>query len=69
MDLTFFVVDLTFFDLDLSFHVVNFVEACELEDGFAVDVALEELLYEIVETHTENASREDETFDVRIKYM
>lgn len=45
-------------------QVHPFVEACELPDGMAVDVALEELLYEIVET---NASRKpDETFDVRI---
>ena len=45
-------------------QVHPFIEACELPDGFAVDVALEELLYEIMETH-EN-SNEDETFDVRI---
>jgi hypothetical protein len=31
-----------------------------------VAVALEELLYEIVETHTEQEHRKDETFDVRI---
>lgn len=41
-----------------------FVEACELPDGMAVDMALEELLYEIVETNTDR--KQDETFDVRI---
>ena len=45
-------------------QVHPFVEACELPDGFAVDMALEELLYEIVETH--EASKDNETFDVRI---
>ena len=45
-------------------QVHPFIEACELPDGFAVDVALEELLYEIMETH--ETSNEDETFDVRI---
>ena len=45
-------------------QVHPFIEACELPDGFAVDVALEELLYEIMETH--ETSDEDETFDVRI---
>ncbi len=43
-----------------------FVEMCELGDGIAVDMALEELLYEVVETHGENTSNKDETFDVRI---
>ena len=47
-------------------QVHPFVEACELPDGLAVDMALEELLYEIVETHEPQASKEDETFDVRI---
>ena len=47
-------------------RVRPFVEACELPDGLAVDMALEELLYEIVETHETQASKEDETFDVRI---
>ena len=28
-----------------------FIEVCELQDGLAVDMALEELLYEVVETH------------------
>ena len=41
-----------------------FVEACELPDGLAVDMALEELVYEIVETNSDR--RADETFDVRI---
>ena len=41
-----------------------FVEACELKDSMAVDVALEELLYEIVETNPDR--KPDETFDVRI---
>ena len=45
-------------------QVHPFIEACELPDGFAVDVALEELLYEIMETH--ETSNKDETFDVRI---
>ena len=47
-------------------QVHPFVEACELPDGFAVDIALEELLYEIVETHEPLSSKEIETFDVRI---
>ena len=47
-------------------QVHPFVEACELPDGFAVDIALEELLYEIVETHEPLSSKEKETFDVRI---
>ena len=51
---------------DFLANVKPFVEACELEDGIAVDVALEELLYEVVETHDQNTSKEDETFDVRI---
>ena len=41
-----------------------FVEACELKDGMKVDMALEELLYETVESNTDR--KEDETFDVRI---
>jgi len=41
-----------------------FIESCELEDGIAVDVALEELLYETVESNTDR--KEKETFDVRI---
>ena len=45
-------------------QVHPFVEACELPDVMAVDVALEELLYEIVETNTDR--KKDETFDVRI---
>ena len=51
---------------DFLANVKPFVEACELEDGIAVDVALEELLYEIIETHDQNTSKENETFDVRI---
>ena len=47
-------------------QVHPFIQACELPDGLAVDMALEELLYEIVETHETQASKEDETFDVRI---
>ena len=48
-------------------QVHPFVEACELPDGLAVDMALEELLYEIVETHeAQDDSKENETFDVRI---
>ena len=47
-------------------QVRPFVEACELQDGMAADMALEELLYEIVETHEADSSKEDETFDVRI---
>ena len=47
-------------------QVHPFVEACELPDGLAVDMALEELLYEIVETHEADPSKEDEAFDVRI---
>ena len=43
-----------------------FIEACELPDGMAVDIALEELLYEIVETHEPQNSKTNETFDVRI---
>ena len=45
-------------------QVRPFVEACELPDGLAVDMALEELVYEIVETNSDR--RADETFDVRI---
>ena len=41
-----------------------FVEACELKDGMKVDMALEELLYETVESNTDR--KENETFDVRI---
>ena len=47
-------------------QVHPFVEACELPDGMAVDMALEELLYEVVETHEPQTSKENETFDVRI---
>ena len=47
-------------------QVHTFIQACELPDGLAVDMALEELLYEIVETHEPQKSKEDETFDVRI---
>ena len=47
-------------------QVHPFIEACELPDGLAVDMALEELLYEIVETHEAQTSKENETFDVRI---
>ena len=47
-------------------QVRPFVEACELPDGLAVDMALEELLYEVVETHEPQTSKENETFDVRI---
>ena len=47
-------------------QVHPFVEACELPDGLAVDMALEELLYEVVETHEPQTSKENETFDVRI---
>ncbi len=47
-------------------QVRPFVEMCELPNGMAVDVALEELLYEIVETHTEQEHLKNETFDVRI---
>lgn len=47
-------------------QVHPFVEACELKDGLLVDVALEELLYEIVRTHEELPHKENETFDVRI---
>lgn len=45
-------------------QVQPFVQSCELPDGLAVDMALEELLYEVVETH--EASKDNETFDVRI---
>ena len=47
-------------------QVHPFVEACELSDGLAVDMALEELLYEVVETHEPQTSKGHETFDVRI---
>lgn len=47
-------------------QVHPFIQACELPDGLAVDMALEELLYEIVETHEMQTSKENETFDVRI---
>ena len=47
-------------------QVHPFIEACELPDGMTVDMALEELLYEIVETHEPQSSKENETFDVRI---
>lgn len=47
-------------------HVHPFIEACELPDGMTVNMALEELLYEIVETHEPQSSKENETFDVRI---
>lgn len=45
-------------------NVQPFVGACELEDGMAVEIALEELLNEIVESNTER--KESDTFDVRI---
>lgn len=45
-------------------QVHPFVEACELPDGMAVDMALEELLYEIVESDT--GHKDNETFDVHI---
>ena len=45
-------------------QVRPFIEACELPDGMAVDMAQEELVYEIVETNTDR--KPDETFDVRI---
>jgi putative MATE family efflux protein len=45
-------------------QVRPFVEACELPDGMAVDMALEELVYEIVETNPDR--QQNETFDVRI---
>ena len=47
-------------------QVRPFIEACELPDGMAVDMALEELLYEVVETHDEPTSDKDKSFDVRI---
>ena len=47
-------------------QVHPFIEICELPDGLASDIALEELLYEIVETHETQSSKENETFDVRI---
>lgn len=47
-------------------QVHPFIEACELPDGMTVNIALEELLYEIVETHEPQSSKENETFDVRI---
>lgn len=47
-------------------QVHPFIEACELPDGMTVNIALEELLYEIVETHEPQSSMENETFDVRI---
>ena len=47
-------------------QVRPFVEACELPDGMAVDMALEELLYEVIETHESQNSKGKETFDVRI---
>ena len=47
-------------------QVHPFIEACELPDGMTVNMALEELLYEIVETHEPQSSKENETFDVRI---
>ena len=47
-------------------QVQPFVESCELPDGMTVNMALEELLYEIVETHEPQSSKENETFDVRI---
>ena len=43
-----------------------FIDMCEVKDGLAVDVALEELLYEIIETHDVQTSKEKDTFDVRI---
>jgi hypothetical protein len=51
---------------DFLAQVHPFVETCELPDGMAVDMALEELLYEIVETHEPHGSKDNETFDVRI---
>lgn len=49
---------------DFLSQIRPFIEACELKDGIAVDIALEELLYEIVETNPDR--KENETFDVRI---
>ena len=44
--------------------VKPFVKACELDSGIAARVAMEELLYEIVETNKDR--KEKDTFDVRI---
>lgn len=44
--------------------VKPFVKACELDSGIAARVAIEELVYEIVETNA--GRRPNETFDVRI---
>ena len=49
---------------DFLAQVKPFIQACELNCGITVRVALEELLYEIVETHTNR--KKDETFDVHI---
>lgn len=44
--------------------VKPFVQACELDSGIAARVALEELLYEIVESNTDRKA--NESFDVHI---
>ena len=44
-------------------NVQPFVGACELDDGMAVEIALEELLYEVVESDI--GRKESDTFDVR----
>ena len=45
-------------------NVQPFVGACELDDDMAVEIALEELVYEVMESNTDR--KEGETFDVRI---
>ena len=49
---------------DFLTKVRLFIDVCEMNDGMTVEMALEELLYEIVETNPDR--KPDETFDVRI---
>lgn len=45
-------------------EVTPFIHACELQEGLSEEIALEELLYEVVESHTNR--KPNETFDLRI---
>ena len=41
-----------------------FIQACELKEGLSVEIALEELLYEVIEADSKH--KPNETFDLRI---
>ena len=44
--------------------ITPFIQACELKEGISVEMALEELLYEVIESDTKHKPKE--TFDLRI---